>query len=204
MRAPRRAGRPRAAGPSIVEDPRQDILRHAARLIAGQGFAGTSTRQIAAAAGLRQPSLFHYFPKKQDLLQALIDEAYQQNLGSFRGSNAGNSKASTRLREAILNEIEQADPFKVDLHCLIRSPEVRYLATGKALSQKVLRSWRKVIVEGQSSGHFRDGDPTMFARFIVGLIDQAFATQASQAKRSKMASETADFILDGLKRSRSR
>jgi len=37
---------------------RQQILLHAARLFGQRGYYGTTTRDIADAVGIRQPSLF--------------------------------------------------------------------------------------------------------------------------------------------------
>jgi AcrR family transcriptional regulator len=44
---------------------RERILREASRLFATRGYYGSSTRDIAAAVGIQQPSLFHHFPHKQ-------------------------------------------------------------------------------------------------------------------------------------------
>ncbi|MFD8382255.1 TetR/AcrR family transcriptional regulator [Streptomyces sp. NPDC059679] len=41
---------------------RRRILTEAALLFRRHGYRGTSTRQIAEAVGIKQPSLFHHFP----------------------------------------------------------------------------------------------------------------------------------------------
>lgn len=71
----RRVGRPRA-NEAAGELPTAEAILEAARLLfSNQGFAGTSTRQIAEAAGIRQPTLFHYFPNKKLILKTIIDLA---------------------------------------------------------------------------------------------------------------------------------
>lgn len=52
---------------------RDDVLAAAARLFGTQGFAATSTREIAQAVGIRQPSLYYHFPTKDAILSALLD-----------------------------------------------------------------------------------------------------------------------------------
>lgn len=198
----KRVGRPRATGQAVSGDPRMDILRHAAALIAKQGFAATSTRQIAMAAGLRQPSLFHYFPKKDDLLQALTEEAYGLSLSRIQKFAGDKRPAPARLKEAIETEINEADSFAINLHALTRSPEVRNLDTAKALRQKLFRAWRKLISEGQSEGKFRSGDPVTYVRMVTGLIELAFETDLSKAKRKQLAIDTAEFVVNGLKAGR--
>ena len=51
---------------------RERILREASHLFAARGYYGSSTRDIATAVGIRQPSLFHHFAHKQAIFQELL------------------------------------------------------------------------------------------------------------------------------------
>jgi AcrR family transcriptional regulator len=51
---------------------RDEILSTALTLFARSGFAATSTRAIADAAGINESLVFHYFPTKAELLMALV------------------------------------------------------------------------------------------------------------------------------------
>lgn len=51
---------------------RRIILHAAAQLFAEQGYHGTATAQICAAAGISAGNLFHYFPNKRALFAALL------------------------------------------------------------------------------------------------------------------------------------
>lgn len=48
------------------------ILESAVKLFAEQGFAGTSTSQIAKDAEVAEGTLFKYYPKKIDLLRRMV------------------------------------------------------------------------------------------------------------------------------------
>jgi TetR/AcrR family transcriptional regulator, fatty acid metabolism regulator protein len=61
-----------------LEQRESDILKAATRLFAEEGFHGTSTRKIAAAAGVSEGTLFHYFSTKNALLLAILDDFYTQ------------------------------------------------------------------------------------------------------------------------------
>ena len=52
---------------------RNSFLDAAAELIAKKGFAGTSMREVAHAAGYTAPALYLYFKNKQALYRALLD-----------------------------------------------------------------------------------------------------------------------------------
>jgi AcrR family transcriptional regulator len=61
---------------------RQRLIESALELFMGQGVSGTTTRQIAEAAGVNEVTLFRQFGNKQGLLLALIEESViWQSLG---------------------------------------------------------------------------------------------------------------------------
>jgi AcrR family transcriptional regulator len=73
LRRPR--GRPRKALDAVGDgNRRQELIRAAAALFRRQGFDATSTRDIAAAAGMRSGSPFYHFDSKQALLHAVMAE----------------------------------------------------------------------------------------------------------------------------------
>jgi TetR/AcrR family transcriptional regulator len=55
------------------EQRRQQILDVAAELFSQRGFAGTTTREIAAAVGTSETVLFRHFPTKQRLYAAILE-----------------------------------------------------------------------------------------------------------------------------------
>lgn len=88
--APRRTrGRPRkSAGERDDGNRRQELLRVAARLFRTQGFDATSTRDIAAAAGMRSGSPFYHFESKEALLAAVMVEGMERALQRQAGAMA--------------------------------------------------------------------------------------------------------------------
>ncbi len=56
------------------EQMRQMILQHARQFFFHQGYRSVTTRQVADACGLTQPSLYHYFSNKETLYVAVIQE----------------------------------------------------------------------------------------------------------------------------------
>lgn len=62
------------AGPSEGSATRRRILQIALSLMAQRGVDGTSMRDLASAAGLNVASLYHYFPSKRELLEAVLVE----------------------------------------------------------------------------------------------------------------------------------
>lgn len=58
----------------MATSTRDAILETAARLFVERGYAGTSVRDIAAELGIANPSLYHHFPSKGDILAELLAE----------------------------------------------------------------------------------------------------------------------------------
>jgi AcrR family transcriptional regulator len=57
---------------------RQEILAVALELLAEEGYAGASLRKLAARLGIAQPSLYHYFRTKEDLVEQVLDTYVQK------------------------------------------------------------------------------------------------------------------------------
>jgi len=49
-----------------------EVLRVAMKLIAERGYRGASLRELARQVGMQQPSLYHYFRSKEDLVEQII------------------------------------------------------------------------------------------------------------------------------------
>lgn len=60
------------------EDTRQRILDRALALFASQGYDAVSVNQIAAAAGIKAPSLYNHFAGKQAIFDAIVAETAAQ------------------------------------------------------------------------------------------------------------------------------
>jgi len=58
-----------------VLEPRQEILRTAARLFQQQGYDGTSMNDVAAALRLSKGGLYHHFQSKDEILFDLMNHA---------------------------------------------------------------------------------------------------------------------------------
>ncbi len=87
---PRRSrGRPRKTVDERDDgNRRQALLRAAARLFRQNGFSATSTRDIAAAVGMRSGSPFYHFENKEALLAAVMEEGMQRALAHQRARMA--------------------------------------------------------------------------------------------------------------------
>jgi AcrR family transcriptional regulator len=183
--SPRRTrGRPRkTAGERDDGNRRQELLRAAARLFRQQGFAATSTRDIAAAAGMRSGSPFYHFENKEALLAAVMLEGMQrasdrQTGAMHAAAAAAGQPLSARdcLRVLMRHHLEvllgaDSDFIPVMLY------EWRSLSEGQLQAVNELRReyeavWVPVLQALQGSGELK-GDPSLARLMIFGALNWA-------------------------------
>jgi AcrR family transcriptional regulator len=99
------ARRRAAAAPIESPSTRDRILEVAGRRFAEQGFAGTSVREIAAEAGLRnQASLYHHFRNKRALYEAALARGIEPILEIAAASRA-DDRVGTGLVDRLVEHL---------------------------------------------------------------------------------------------------
>src|SRR5512133_1994182 len=92
--AKRPRGRPRKTEAERDDGNRRvELLRSAARLFRRKGFHATSTRDIAAAVGMRSGSPFYHFKSKGALLYAVMEEGMRSAIARQQGVLQGSAAA---------------------------------------------------------------------------------------------------------------
>jgi AcrR family transcriptional regulator len=92
-------GRPPPAPSRLAAgDRRESVLRAALPLFAVRGREGTTTRDLARAAGVTEPILYRHFPSKADLFAAVLSRGVARILERMEAAIAGAADAPARLR----------------------------------------------------------------------------------------------------------
>jgi len=168
----RPVGRPRASGQIPYGDVREQILTAAADLFIRQGFTATTTRQIAAAVGLRQGSLRHYFKRKKDMFQELLDRTLDPALGALEGLEA-NVAPEIRLWLLLKTDCTNLAAGEQNLASLMLLPEARDADFGDfwARRDQLKDIYRSGIQAGIDSGTFSPIDPELALTATFGLVE---------------------------------
>jgi AcrR family transcriptional regulator len=67
-------------------DARERIVNAACELFFKQGYHSTSVDQVIAAAGVSKPTVYHYFPTKEDLCVGYLEERTQREFDMMDAS----------------------------------------------------------------------------------------------------------------------
>jgi AcrR family transcriptional regulator len=86
---------------------RQRILDTSARLFSERGYSGTSIRDIAAELGIANPSLYHHFASKQEILDELMVVPQERMMAAISQKQSGDiEQDATALVAALLDVLE--------------------------------------------------------------------------------------------------
>lgn len=156
------------------------MLRAAIELMGERGYDGTSTREIAAAAGVSVAALYHHFPSKLDVLREFLLEAHDvviHRLSRAVAAAGDDARAQLDAAVAVLISANLHDRF-AQLACRVAAQEYRRLpdadrAVVLAKRSAVVGVVEGVLVGGVRSGAFQATDPVPVAWAIVYLCMSA-------------------------------
>jgi TetR/AcrR family transcriptional regulator len=77
---------------------RSELLARALELFAVRGYDAVGVQEIAEAAGVTKPTLYHYFGSKQGLLQVMLEERFSALEGAIRGAAEYQGDLTSTLR----------------------------------------------------------------------------------------------------------
>ena len=99
------SGRPRLTPKG--ERTRARIVEEAAVLIHERGVAGTTLDDVKAAAEVSGSQLYHYFPDKNDLVQAVIDYQADATVSNQRHADLGSVEGVQAWRDMVITAAER-------------------------------------------------------------------------------------------------
>ena len=152
----KRAGRPVAGARG---DTRVRIVAAALRCFAAGGYGRSSNRQIAEAAGVTSPALYHYFDSKAELYAAVHDHGLETVLRAYREALACHELAIDQLCAIVAASIElnrahpglaeflAVAPLELDRHPEL---ETRLRVSGA----EVQAVFRELLLRGVRRGEF--------------------------------------------------
>jgi AcrR family transcriptional regulator len=156
-----------------AEDRRSAIVDAARRLFARNGFHGTGTSEIAAAAGCSEPVIYKHFSSKQALFAAALEDATRIMAERFASAAEGEGDrydAYLRFVRSLSCNAVVADVWRLRhlAVTLTANPEIR------ASLEHMLAAWqarvRAAVEDGRAHGSIRqDADVEAVTMLFFGL-----------------------------------
>ena len=164
----RRPGRPTG---STGDQTRARVLAAAVETFAQQGLAGTSMRDVSRRARIRVSSLYHYFPSKEALFEAVQERAQTQIRDIMLTVVGQGSDMREMAREAIGRLF---DFFLKNRAYAQLSYRACLEGSGLGSDQHVLERWlgflEGTLHPAERRGEVKDVDPALFMATVDALV----------------------------------
>jgi TetR/AcrR family transcriptional regulator len=160
-------------------DRRAQLLDIALNFFSHKGFDRTTTKEIAAAAGVTEAIVFRHFPTKQALYQAVLDQKSASPSArawleeARRRMDANDDEALMRaIAEAVLEQY-RSDPRmeRLMLYAALEGQETA-LNHYRSVSMPIYELLREYLLRRQQEGALAAFSPAAILLSISGMAQQ--------------------------------
>lgn len=178
---------------------RDEIIRAAWGEAASNGLAAISLTRVAAAVGLRQPSLYSYFPSKKALIDALFFEAANQVLAAVEHTDYPNDspRQAARLVARTVLEFGAAHPLESQLIFQRTIPGYEPSPEAYAPALKMQELYIRKLWE---AGVTDRPDVDIFTAVVAGLGTQQLANEPGGNRWVSQLDTVLDMFFEHLDR----
>ncbi len=185
---------------------REQILSVAAQLFGQQGYAATTLRQIATAAGIQAGSIYYHFSGKEEVAARVLDAGIHALTQAVNGQLAAlPADASPRQRLAAAVE---GHLWAMVHHRDITAAHIRiYRNVSEEARQRHLpvrnaytRLWDDLLAAAAAAGTLRRDVPVAMVRqFLVGALNWPVDWyQPARGSFSQFAQQITALVFDGI------
>ncbi len=197
------------------DERREQILHIAIKLFSRNGFSGTTTKKIAAEAGISEAMVFRHFASKDELYHAILDH---------KACEGGKVQPLALINEVIKSKDDYEVFYQLALNALKHhqdDPEFMRLLMHSALegheladmfiNENIVPLYEVLsfyISQRQREGVFRDLNPKLVVRSFVGMMIHHSLNVTlwdKQGRLLKVSNEEAargfvEILLNGIKK----
>lgn len=173
---------------------RAEILAAAWELVRSDGIAALSMRDLAARVGMRAPSLYTYFPSKNDLLDAMYAEGMRQ-MDELVGSSPQGPGPRETLRNRAKAFVTAAVRDPVRFQLLFERPFPGFVPTSESLSIGVTRM-RETAAMAEAAGLPGQRGLDLMMATTRGLVAMQIANEPGGDRWVGLVEEAVDILVD--------
>jgi len=188
------AGRPSLRAEQVAQT-RAALVTAGRRLFGTQGFAATSVDELAREARVTTGALYHHFPTKAALFEAVFLQAHSELLAAAGAASAQAADPIELLSigfESFLDAVVHPDVQRI---LITDAPAVlgleRFTELDEQLAFPVLVVALRAAAE---AGQLRVGNPEILARLLLGTLTRAATLIAGSPTPATTRDEVAATI----------
>lgn len=184
-------------------DARKRVLSAAETLFGRQGYNAAKMQEIAAAAGIRQASLYYHFPSKEDLFMAVTEQVFARHHQGLQQAIAAAPDLRSQL-EAVTRWFLSQPPLNflsllhTDMPALSQGSKQHL---GSIVFPSIFDPLTDMFARARDRHEIRDVQPETLAGFLLTLMDGinlAGTTIPTTSPKEVLADQMVTIFLDGL------
>ena len=148
---------------------RPEIVRAAITLFAERGINGTSMRDIAQTAGVREAAIYRHFVGKEELAREIFLSWYLWHCRQASQIVTGAGSTKEKLHSLVSQEFAAAESYP-EAFLYFCENEPGFLSLLSPEIPSVRKIFIDLIKEGQGRGELREGDPGLIADMLSGAM----------------------------------
>ncbi len=183
-----------------VTTTRAKLLHDAANLFAVHGFKGTSIRDISRAVGMTISNIYYYFPNKESMLSAILEESTSRIVEKLREVTESRLEPRERFTTLLRTHLNLLlDVYWKESKVLFLEEE-RLMRISKQFQVEILNMYRKELRGLQSAGKIDDRKITPLIFNILGAITWHLRWYKPEGPMSvdQITDEMVAFVLRGV------
>jgi TetR/AcrR family transcriptional regulator len=194
-----------------AEDRKQQLIEVAIDLFSKKGFGGTTTKEIAAAAGVNEAIIFRHFATKQQLYAAILDNQinHPRHLESFAElcvlMEGRDDQAVFGWLIGKILEIYKDDPRfeRLMLFAALEGHEIALMH--HSVVAPFVEALRKYVERRQGEGALLECDPFVAIAAVVGVAKQyamgkyLFCRKNGPDSDERVARDLTGIVMNGLR-----
>jgi len=173
--------KPRSDAASIsaeATDTRERILLEAARLLRHHGYAATTLREIADAAGVKAGSIYYHFESKEEILGEVLDKgitivanAVRTRIEALPANASWRDRIAAGIEGHLWGMLHYGDFTSANIRVYGQIP------TSAKSHHKIVRRayadyWDRLLASALTSGELRqDTGLAMIRLFVIGALN---------------------------------
>ena len=158
-----------------MDDNRTRLLDCALKLFAARGYDAVGVQEVADAAGLKKPTLYHYFGSKSGLLQTLLDESFIELFDMLEQASIYHRDVKTTLNAVALEYFEFAEKhprfYRLQLSMWFAPPESAAFAAIRAVNQKQQQQLEAFFQRAAEDHGNMKGRERSYAATFLGMLN---------------------------------
>ena len=154
-------------------ETRERIVSAALELIAEGGYVAAQIAAVADRAGVAVGTVYRYFPSKEDLYLAIVDEAFGLLIGRLEAERAAAAAPGTTLRRMIEAVVETFAEHLPSFRLIHRGEGRLFLRKKEVIRARrthIAHLLGETLDQGVEAGVFRKVDRTLAPSMLIGMV----------------------------------